>query len=118
MLIMQFYPQSLLDSDAIRQGVAGHAGLLDEEILRRLRQNNVPVDLVAEIGARRLEALRQSWRSQPEAELRMGSVASGLAHALMRLDRLYRDNFANPAAPSPVTAPEAGSARPPKPADG
>ncbi len=110
MLAMLFYPQSLLDSDAVRSAVAGQAGLLDENVLARFRQDNVPVNSISETGLRRLESLQAAWREQPEARLRTGSVAIGLAHALMRLDQVYRTYFlAAPETPEtgdPSEAPE------------
>jgi hypothetical protein len=96
--MMLFYPQAVLDSDPIRAAVAGQAGLIDETMLGRFRQDNVPVSAVADIGLRRLEALRAEWSRLPEAGLRTGSVASGLAHTLMRLDSLYQAYFSSPPA--------------------
>jgi hypothetical protein len=99
MLMTLLYPQSLLDSDQLRSAMAGQAGLLDTTLLNRFRQDHVPVDMIREIGMRRLDLLQNTWSRQPEATLRMGSISNGVVHALMRLDSLYRAYFA-PVTPS------------------
>lgn len=111
MLIVLFYPEALLESDAIRGAVAGQAGLVDAPVLERFRQENVPVGSIADIGLRRLESLEQEWHRLPEAALRTGSVAESVAHAVLRLDVLYQAHFATaPAAADgpPVTPAPAG----------
>jgi hypothetical protein len=112
MLIVLFYPEVLLESDAIRSAVAGQAGLVDSHVLERFRQDNAPVNSIADIGLRRLELLEQAWRQLPEASLRRGSIAESVAQAMLRLDGLYQSYFA--------AKPEAADAQPvtPEPADG
>ncbi|NND45327.1 MAG: hypothetical protein HKN58_08385 [Xanthomonadales bacterium] len=100
-----FYPQLLLESDALRSAVAGHGGLLDNTIISRFNNDNVAVDDLNSLAFARLEAVEQAWRAQPELIRRTGSVAGSLAHAMMRLNALYERHFAAPPeAPAEVSA--------------
>ena len=87
------------ESDEIRGAIAGQGGLLDTLVLNRFRADNVPVNSVNQRAFERLERLEQAWRAQPELIRRTGSVASGLAHAMMRLDTLHQRFFAEQPAP-------------------
>jgi hypothetical protein len=98
MLLVLLYPRSLIHEDAIRRGIAGQGGLLDEELLNRFRELDVPVNQIVDLGMARQESFRMAWREQPVAALRDGSVAAGVAHALFRLDQVYRNYFRAPAA--------------------
>ena len=96
MQMMLFYPQLLMESDDLRSAVAGQRGLLDSLMLARFRENNVPVSTIEDLAVERLERFQIEWRNQAEATLRTGSVASSMAHALMRLNALYQEYFAPP----------------------
>ncbi len=93
-----FYPQLLSESDALRSAVAGHGGLLDDAMLVRFRSDNVPVSSLNRIAFERLEMVQEEWEKQPDAVRRMGTIAGGLAHAMMRLNALYQEFFAESAA--------------------
>ncbi|NIP16958.1 MAG: hypothetical protein GWM87_01450 [Xanthomonadales bacterium] len=95
--ITLFYPQVLIQSDEIRSAVAGHAGLLDRDMLERFRQAGIPVAAIEDRAFGQLERFQAAWRDQAEATLRTGSVAASVAHALMRLNALYQEYFAPPA---------------------
>ncbi len=97
--LMLFYPQLIIESDELRSAIAGHGGLLDREVLARFRADQVPVNSLNRIAFERLERIRKEWNSQPEAIRRTGSIAGSQAHALMRLNALYRAFFAEPASP-------------------
>jgi hypothetical protein len=93
MQMMLFYPDSLLNSDAIRMAVAGESGLLDGRTLRRFREQNVALTSVNGIARERLVKAREAWLRQPEAVRRQGSVSGSLKHALTRINILYRQFF-------------------------
>ena len=93
MQMMLFYPNSLLNSDKIRTGIAGDAGLLEGRTLRRFREENVALTSVNGIALERLNNLREVWLKQPEAVRRQGSVPAGLMHAMTRIHILYRQFF-------------------------
>jgi hypothetical protein len=101
MLLVLLYPRALIHEDAIRRGIAGQGGLLDEELLSRFRDLDVPVNQIVDLGMARQESFRMAWREQPAAALHDGSVAAGVAHALFRLDQVYWNYFRAPAAGSP-----------------
>jgi hypothetical protein len=88
-----FYPDSLLNSDAIRMAVAGDSGLLDGRTLRRFREENIALTSVNGIAMERLKKAREAWSRQPEAVRRQGSVSGSLKHALTRINMLYRQFF-------------------------
>lgn len=92
-IVSLFYPSQLLDSDNIRSALAGHGGLLDEEVLARFRDGNVAVSAIGERGMRQLEEFRGDWNRLPEGVRRSGSVGNSVAHALTRLNALYRAYF-------------------------
>jgi len=108
--LILFYPQVMLDSDEVRAAMEGQSGLLDETVLRRLQENNVAVAQVHDIGLHRLEQFQNVWKLQPEAVVRSGSVAASVAHAITRLNALYREYFAT--LPPVSTPPEPSSANP------
>ena len=91
-----FYPQTLTDSDDIRASLIGHSSLIDRPLLRRFRASNVAVSAMYETGMARLERLQAEWSRQPEIVRRTGSIATSVAHALVRLDALYSDFFVLP----------------------
>ena len=91
-----FYPQTLIDSDEIRASLIGNSSLLDRALLRRFRASNVAVSRIHETGLARLERMQVEWSRQPEAVRRTGSMATSVAHALVRLDALYSDFFVLP----------------------
>jgi hypothetical protein len=91
-----FYPQTLIDSDEIRASLIGNSSLLDRVLLRRFRASNVAVSAIHETGIARLERLQAEWSRQPEVVRRTGSMATSVAHALVRLDVLYSDFFVLP----------------------
>lgn len=115
MLLVLFYPQSLTGSDAIRSGIAGQGGLLDTEMIRRFQKDDIPVNRIGEIGLARLDAFIRAWGGQAGAALHGGSVSTGVAHGVMRLDGVYDAYFApsqQPALPAlnasepPVSVPD------------
>jgi hypothetical protein len=95
-----FYPNKLIDSDAVRAALEGNDALLDTRVLRRFRDSNLAVSSINELGISRLESFQADWNRQPEAVRRTGSVSTMVAHALIRLNALYMDFFATPAEPA------------------
>ena len=98
-----FYPEFMLDSDEIRAALEGQSGLLDEWVLRRFQENRVSIAEIHQLGLARLEQFQTAWKRQPENVIRTGSVAASVAHAVARLDSLYRQYFVTP---STVPMPE------------
>ena len=96
-----FFPLFLVDSDAIRGSLEGVDSLLDESVIRDKRRANADITALLAEGNAALEAMLAYWNKQPEGMRRRGSVATSLAHAIIRLDSLYRDFFAPPQAPPP-----------------
>jgi hypothetical protein len=94
--IMLFYPQLINESDELRSAIAGQGGLLDREVLTRFRLDNIPVSSLNSIAFERLEHIQKEWNEQPETVRRTGSIASSLAHAMMRLNALHQIFFAKP----------------------
>ncbi len=92
-----FYPEAMIDSDHIRGSLEGYDSLLDTAVLRRFREAGVAVAAINETGLERIEQLQSDWSLQPEAVRRSGSVASGVAHAIIRLNALYLEFFVLPA---------------------
>jgi hypothetical protein len=93
MQLTLFYPESLFNSDSIRMAIAGDEGLLERRSLHRFREDNVALTSVNMIASERLENLRKVWLKQTEATRRQGSVPASLAHALTRINILYRQFF-------------------------
>jgi hypothetical protein len=91
-----FYPGFMLDSDAIRGSLEGYGALLDTVVLSRFREAHVAVESINEVGLSRLEQFQADWARQSDAVRRMGSIAPGVAHAIIRLNALYLDFFALP----------------------
>ena len=91
-----FYPDAMIDSDDIRGSLEGYDSLLDTAVLRRFREAGVAVAAINESGLARIEQLQSDWNLQPEAVRRSGSVASGVAHAIIRLNALYLEFFVLP----------------------
>jgi hypothetical protein len=118
--LILFYPEVMLDADEIRAAVEGQNGLLDEAALRRWQENNMAVAQIHDIVMARLEQFQAAWKRQPEALMRSGTVAVSVAHAVARLNALYREYFATraPVSSSLETVPanppgvSAGSATP------
>lgn len=90
MQMMLFYPASLFNSDQVRRGINGDAGLLDGRVLRRFREQDVPLLAVNRIARQRLEEFRRAWLMQPGAVRQQGSVSPSLAYAMTRMNILYR----------------------------
>ncbi|HLF30662.1 MAG TPA: hypothetical protein VI566_06485 [Xanthomonadales bacterium] len=111
--LILFYPDFLLDSDRIRAALSGQSGLLDEGVVRRFEENGVAVAEIRGIGLARLEDFQSSWKQQPEGVLRSGSVASSVAHAVARLNSIYREFFASPVMAAPASTPAALTDPPP-----
>ena len=91
--MMLFYPESLHNVDAIRQAIAGDAGLLERRTLRRFREDNVPLTSVDGIARERLFKFREVWSQQPLAVRQQASSPVSLAYALTRINFLYRQFF-------------------------
>ena len=92
-----FYPGLMIDSDEIRGSLEGYDALLDTAVLRRFREANVAVASINQTGLARLEQFQAEWARQPDAVRRSGSLATGVAHAIIRLNTLYLDFFVLPA---------------------
>jgi hypothetical protein len=92
-----FYPDLLVDSEEIRGSLEGYDALLDTSVLRRFREANVAVASINEAGLSRLEQFQSDWIRQSDAVRRSGSIATGVAHAIIRLNTLYLDFFVLPA---------------------
>lgn len=93
MQMMLFYPESLINNDAIRRAIAGDAGLLEQRTLRRFKGDNVPLTSVSRIARERLSRFSEVWLDQPEALRRQGSSPASLIYALTRINTLYRQFF-------------------------
>lgn len=93
MQMMLFYPESLINTDAIRRAIAGDAGLLEQRTLRRFKGDNVPLTSVSSIARERLSRFSEAWLNQPEALRRQGSSPASLIYALTRINTLYRQFF-------------------------
>ena len=91
-----FYPDSMIDSDEIRALLEGYGSLIDSAILRRFREANVAVSSINEAGLSRLQQFQSDWNRQPEIMRRSGSIASSVAHSIIRLNALYLDFFVLP----------------------
>lgn len=100
--LMLFFPHILIHSDPLREAMAGQAGLLDRRLVLRASQQDMPVDALLADSSERLEAFRAEWRSLPETVRRRGSIADSVSHAMIRLDAIHRQFFANPPAEAPV----------------
>ena len=92
-IVSLFYPSLLLDSDSTRAALEGQSGLLDDVILARFRDANVPVAALGELGTLRLQEFRADWSRLPENVRRNGLVSNSVAHALMRLNATYQSFF-------------------------
>ncbi|MDX1555009.1 MAG: hypothetical protein R3212_03190, partial [Xanthomonadales bacterium] len=93
-MVTLLYPSQFLDSDSTRIALAGNAGLLDEDVLSRFRDGNIAISSIGARGTLRLEKFRAHWTRLPEDVRRSGSVANSVAHALTRINALYREFFA------------------------
>jgi uncharacterized protein HemY len=71
--------------------------LLDTAVLRHFREANVAVASINETGLSRLEQFQTNWTRQSDAVRRSGSLATSVAHAIIRLNTLYLDFFMLPA---------------------
>jgi hypothetical protein len=93
MQMMLFYPESLINTDAIRMAIAGDAGLLEQRTIRRFKGDNVPLTSVNRIAKERLIKFSEVWLNQPEALRRQGSLPASLIYALTRINTQYRRYF-------------------------
>ncbi len=91
-----FYPDSMIDSDELRASLEGYDSLLDSAVLRRFRESNVAVSSINIAGLARVDRFLSDWNRQPESLRRSGSIASGVAHAVIRLNTLYLEFFVLP----------------------
>jgi hypothetical protein len=92
-----FYPAHMMGSDEIRGSLEGYEALLDTAVLRRFREANVAVASINETGLSRLEQFQADWSRQSDTVRRSGSIATAVAHAIIRLNTLYLDFFVLPA---------------------
>jgi len=95
MQMMLFYPESMFNSDSIRQAIAGDAGLLERRSLRRFREEGIALTSVNRVAAERLRDLQRAWAQQPVTVRRQGSMSASLVHAMTRINILYRQFFAS-----------------------
>jgi hypothetical protein len=100
--LVLFYPEFMLDSDEIRAALEGQSGLLEESVLRRFQENGIAIGQIHDLSLDRLQQFQSTWKRQPEAVIRSGSVATSVAHALARLNALYQGHFALPVSIPPV----------------
>jgi hypothetical protein len=91
-----FYPEMMLDSDEIRSALEGQGGLLDENVLRRMQESGVELGQINAMALERLQEFAATWMNQPEIVVQSGSISTSMAHALLRLNALYRDYFSVP----------------------
>ncbi len=101
-----FYPDFLLDSDEIRGFLEGNGALVDGPMLRRFRENNVPVESINDIALSRLKEFTSVWIHQSKPVRSSGSVALSMAHAITRLNALYQEFFALPPSPAENEEPD------------
>jgi len=113
MQMMLFYPRVLSGSDELRGAMVGNDGLLERPVLRRFRDDSVPVAGITQTGYDRLEAFQDHWQALPEQLRRNGTLPTSLAQALMRLNSLYVRYFATP----PVSEETLHSSPPPAAAE-
>jgi hypothetical protein len=88
-----YYSDYLFDSDAARTFLLGTQSLVDETVLRRFRESNVAIKSINDTGLARFESLVSFWDRQSETLKGAGSPAVTVAHAIARLDSLYREFF-------------------------
>jgi len=91
--ISLFYPDLMMDSDTVRSYLQGSQSLVDESVLRRFRESDVAIESINDTGMSRFEALHSFWDRQPEAIRNEGSASLPVAHAIARLNALYREFF-------------------------
>jgi hypothetical protein len=91
--MMLFYPESLHNSDSIRKAIIGNAGLLEQRVLRRFREDDIPMTSVNKIARDRLFEFREDWSKQPDGVRNQASLPVSLVHALTRINNLYRQFF-------------------------
>lgn len=91
--MMLFYPESLYNSGSIRKAMIGNAGLLEQRILRRFREDDIPMTSVNKIARDRLFKFRENWSKQPDDIRNRASLPASLVHALTRINILYRQFF-------------------------
>lgn len=91
--MMLFYPASLYNSDALRKAIVGNDGLLEQRILRRFREDDIPMTSVNKIARDRLFKFREDWSKQPDGVRKQASLPASLVHALTRINILYRQFF-------------------------
>jgi hypothetical protein len=110
--MMLFFPHVLSHSDEVRAAMAGQSGLLDRRLLLRGRQQDQPLDQLLATGEDRVETFRSEWRALPETIRRRGSIADSVSHALVRLQAINDQFFAEPSEPvaSRSALPAAGGA--------
>ena len=91
--MMLFYPETMYNSDAIRKAMIGNAGLLEQRILRRFREDDIPMTTVNKIARERLFKFRENWSKQPDGVRNRASLPASMVHALTRVNILYRQFF-------------------------
>jgi hypothetical protein len=106
MQMLLFYPESLETNEAIRTALAGDDGLLEQRILLRFSEANVPLAAVNRISRERLNGFRAVWSQQPEAVRRQATLPGSLVYALTRIDSLYRRFFIARPGSLPESQPE------------
>ena len=97
--MMLFFPHVLSHSDEVRAAMAGQSGLLDGRLLLRGRQQGQPLDQLLATGEDRVARFRSEWRALPETIRRRGSIADSVSHAMVRLQAIYDQFFAEASEP-------------------
>jgi hypothetical protein len=95
-MLMLFYPDTYVNSDAVRAAMEGTAGLLDTSVLQRFRNGNLAVGTISDIGIARADRFQGEWDLLPDTVRRSGTVAAPVAYAMMRLNTIYKRFFALP----------------------
>ncbi len=95
-ILFLFYPDSFVDSDALRAAMEGLGGLLDESVIQRFREGNVAVESIGDIGIARADRFQAQWNRLPDEVRRSGNVAGPIAYAMLRLNTTYKRFFALP----------------------
>ena len=90
------YPNQLLFDDRIRASLEGSRASLDYRALRRLRDNQTPLEEIPVILQNRINELEQAWLAEPEALRRLGSVSPTVSLAWLQLKELNHRYFELP----------------------
>ena len=94
--VLIHYPNQLLFNDRIRASLEGSRASLDYRALRRLRDNQTPLEEIPAILLSRIDELEQAWLAEPEALRRLGSISPTVSLAWLQLKELNHRYFEIP----------------------